>query len=233
MKEKNEEEAEDIKRYTSLLALPLFQGLGRRDLEEVVAHTKFEFSKSLPNECIVAESEICNQLRFIINGEVTVKTEADDHGYRIIEEITAPEIIQPERIFGLRQRYSHSVYAKTPCAIMSIDKNDVMNLSDKYTIFRINLMNYISTKAQKGEQELWRQPPTTLSMRITRFLEQRCIRPAGKKTIYIKMTRLADELNDSRLDISRALNEMEGQGLLELHRGRIEVPALEELILKK
>lgn len=44
------------------------------------------------------------------------------------------------------------------------------------------------------------------------------------------MERLAAEVNDSRLDISRALNKMQNEGLLQLSRGRITIPALEKLI---
>jgi DNA-binding GntR family transcriptional regulator len=45
------------------------------------------------------------------------------------------------------------------------------------------------------------------------------------------MERLAQEMNDSRLDVSRALNAMQAEGLLRLHRGRIEVPSLERLFM--
>jgi DNA-binding GntR family transcriptional regulator len=45
------------------------------------------------------------------------------------------------------------------------------------------------------------------------------------------MKQLANELNDSRLDVSKALNEMEEDGLLNLHRGRIEIPMLERLLM--
>ncbi len=44
------------------------------------------------------------------------------------------------------------------------------------------------------------------------------------------MTRLAAELGDSRLNISHMLNELQRQGLLLLHRGRIEIPSLEKLL---
>lgn len=44
------------------------------------------------------------------------------------------------------------------------------------------------------------------------------------------MDRLAQELNVKRLKVSVALNELETKGLLELHRGRISIPALEKLI---
>jgi len=44
------------------------------------------------------------------------------------------------------------------------------------------------------------------------------------------MERLAEELNDSRLNISHTLNAMQAEGLLELHRGRIEIAQLERLL---
>ncbi|MBP3835385.1 MAG: winged helix-turn-helix domain-containing protein, partial [Prevotella sp.] len=39
------------------------------------------------------------------------------------------------------------------------------------------------------------------------------------------------QLGCSRLDVSRALNAMQREGLLQLHRGRIEVPSLERLLM--
>jgi len=45
------------------------------------------------------------------------------------------------------------------------------------------------------------------------------------------MNRLALELNDSRLNVSRALNRLQSKGLLSLHRGKIEIPLLEHLLM--
>jgi predicted transcriptional regulator len=45
------------------------------------------------------------------------------------------------------------------------------------------------------------------------------------------MERLAEEVNDSRLNVSRVLNQMQEAGMLELHRGRIEIPQLERLLM--
>jgi DNA-binding GntR family transcriptional regulator len=41
------------------------------------------------------------------------------------------------------------------------------------------------------------------------------------------MTQLAKEINDSRLDVSRALNRLEMQGWLTLSRGHIDIPSIE------
>jgi DNA-binding GntR family transcriptional regulator len=45
------------------------------------------------------------------------------------------------------------------------------------------------------------------------------------------MTQLADEIGDSRLDISRALNQLQDEGLLQLYRGRIKVMQMERLLM--
>lgn len=47
--------------------------------------------------------------------------------------------------------------------------------------------------------------------------------------VKIKMETLAQELNDSRLDISTALNSMQKSGLLTLSRGKIFIPHAEKL----
>ncbi|MBQ2498172.1 MAG: winged helix-turn-helix domain-containing protein, partial [Prevotella sp.] len=57
------------------------------------------------------------------------------------------------------------------------------------------------------------------------------LRPAGPKLLHIKMTRLASELNDSRLNVSQTLNRLQTAGLLTLGRGRIDIPALERLLV--
>uniref|UniRef100_UPI0040387B96 helix-turn-helix domain-containing protein n=1 Tax=Segatella hominis TaxID=2518605 RepID=UPI0040387B96 len=73
-------------------------------------------------------------------------------------------------------------------------------------------------------------PPKNIEELIIRFFEARCVRPGGEKIFHIKMTRMAKELNDSRLDISKALNNLESEGLLHLQRERIFIPALEKLL---
>ena len=40
----------------------------------------------------------------------------------------------------------------------------------------------------------------------------------------IKMENLAQILNETRLNVSKVLNQMQDEGLLALHRGEIEIP---------
>lgn len=216
----------------TLLSLPLFMGMSRSDLSEVAGKTRFDFQKPQPDEVIASEGDLCGKLFFLLSGNITVSTQSDDHDYMIEEEIAAPETFQTERIFGLRQHFTHTYTARQGCALMSIEKKEVLALADRFDIFRINLLGCISAQTQKMHAQLFRMPPKTLEDRIVRFLETHSIRPAGEKTFYIKMNRLAEEVGDSRLDVSRALNSLQEKQLLTLCRGRIHIPALERLITR-
>ena len=209
---------QEDKLYDTLLNLPLFLGMSRADLLQIAGHTKFDFQKIEGGETLTEIGEPYHRLLFLLSGEVAVET------------IKAPEVFMIERLFGYDQHSPHHYVARNDCSLMSISKKEVLRLAKQYEIFHINLLNLISTQAQRSNRRLFRVPPKTLSDSIIRFFENHCLRPAGEKNFHIKMDRLAQELNVKRLKVSVALNELETQGLIELHRGRISIPALEKLI---
>lgn len=212
------------------LEFPLFQGMSRADLDEALASLKFVRMSCAKGRVVLSEGDACDRLYFILNGKVNLSTAADDHGYVLTEELSAPNIIQPENIFGLNQRFTSAVTAATNCELIGINKLDVARLSDKYEIFRLNMLNIICTRAQRRSRFLWRTRPQGVRQKIARFIESRCLRPAGSKMLEIKMERLAKEIGESRLNVSRELGAMRAEGLIQTRRAEIMVPALERLI---
>lgn len=217
--------------YEKLLLFPLFQGMSRDDLELVAGHTRLGFSKMNQGSTIVTEGDDCRQLLFLINGTLRVETMADDRSYMVVEQLDAPVILQPEVIFGYTQRYTHTYIAKTDVNLITVGKDEVLRLSEDFLVFRLNLLNMFATQTQKSSRLLWQHVPVTLEDRIVRFFAQHCIYPAGPKMFHVLMNRLAEELNDSRLDVSRALNALQRDGKIVLHRGRVEIPQMERLLM--
>lgn len=217
--------------YDQLLQFTLFQGMSRADLMEVVTHTKFGFTKVAAGKRIVKDGDKCTHLYFLTNGTLECETLSDDHRCRVVERISAPYTLQPERIFGLSQSYSSSFKATEPCNLITLDKQEVMLLLETQLVFRLNMFNLLAAHAQRLEHRAWRSAPQSLRERIIRFFFSRCLYPAGPKTFYILMQQIAQELNDSRLDISNALNQMQADQMITLHRGRIEIPMLERLLM--
>lgn len=217
--------------YDRLLQFPLFQGMSRDDLEIVAGHTRFGFQKVTAGRQIIHAGDPCTHLYFLINGTLKIETFSDDSRYSVIEQMSSPYILQQESIFGYYQRYTHNFYALTDANFLTLDKEEVVRLSEDFLVFRLNLMNHLATQSQKLIQMQWRRSPLSLRERIVRFFFQHTLYPAGPKTFHILMERLAEEVNDSRLNVSRTLNRMQESGVIELHRGRIEIPQLERLLM--
>lgn len=217
--------------YDRLLQFPLFQGMSHADLMQVAGHTKFEFSKLSANKRLIRADASSDHLVFITAGALAAETWSDGHTYRVVEQVKAPYTIPPVNLFGLTQRHPTSYQTLAPCNVIALDKQEVLLLLDTQLVFRLNMLNMLATETQRLRHSFWRQTPKTLSEHLVRFLFSRCIYPAGPKTFYILMRQLGQEVNASRTDISMALNEMQERGLLTLHRGRIEVPSMERLLM--
>lgn len=215
--------------YDKLLNLPLFQGMGHDSLWDIVEHVSFGFHRFESGDDIVRNGELCDYLFFILSGEYIVTTFSSDRDYRVEEEMSGICVIEPERLFALNQRFMRTYTAKTACQVMFLAKKDVQRLLGSQLIFRMNFINLISTQSQKQQELPWRNCPSGVEEHVIRFFMDHCQRPFGRKEFHVRMTRIADEVNDSRLDVSKVLNRLQAEGLLELYRARILIPELEKL----
>ncbi|MBP5356237.1 MAG: Crp/Fnr family transcriptional regulator [Prevotella sp.] len=216
--------------FEKLLMLPLFQGMSSSEITSVAGKTKFAFHRVAKGKKVVSEGDPCQNLLFLLEGSLQVTSRADDNSYSMVEELAAPDVIQPERIFGLTQRYSKTFVALTECRLVSVSKAEMLRLSEEHMIFQLNLLNIISTQSQRITHQPWRVRPQGIRNKIIRFVETHSMRPAGEKTLNIKMETLATHIAESRLNVSRELNAMQQEGLISITRGIIRVPALEKLL---
>lgn len=216
--------------FDTLLQLPLFQGLAQEDFTCILGKVKLHFTKHKTGEIIAVAGECCNQLVFLLKGEISSCTTSPDNTYSLIEYLQAPCLLEPQSMFGMNTTYTSTYSAGAEAHTVSISKAFVREELFRYEIFRLNYTNIISNRAQVLNTRLWEPLTGTQEERIARFILNRCERQSGKKLLKIKMEKLAEILNDTRLSISKALNKMQDNGLLELHRGEILIPEVSLLL---
>ena len=216
--------------YSLLSRLPLFQGMSGSEFDTVIARAKLGFSKAETGTTFIKEGERVEGLVFIISGEVDALTSADDKGYVIEERLKVPCVIQPERLFGLSQHYSSTFVAKTDCSLLTITKDDTMKLNATSEVFRLNMLNTLSTTAQKLQVLPWHCKQGSIRQKIFAFTKSHSLRPAGCKTLCIGMVRLGQEIGESRLNVSRELKRLNEEGLIIQYRNKIVFPAIENII---
>ena len=220
----------DYSMFDTLLQLPLFQGLSLEDLTNILAKVKLQFAKWKAGTTIARRDDPCNQIIFLLKGEISATTPAAENLYQCVEHYEAPYLVEPQAMFGMDTRYVSTYTAKETADTVSIAKPFVTGELFKYEIFRLNYINIVSNRAQTLRRRLWTPNNGDVGERIARFIANCVERPYGEKLLKIKMEDLARIVNDTRLNVSHALNAMQDKGLVELHRGEIAVPHLEDLI---
>lgn len=208
--------------FDTLLQLPLFQGLCHEDFTSILEKVKLHFVKHRVGETIQGSGSPCTKLCFLLKGEISAVTTYKDL-YTFIEQIQAPHLIEPQSLFGLNTVYASSYVAETKSHTVSINKEFVLNDLFNYEIFRLNYMNIVSSRAQNLYARLWNEPTNSLEEKIIRFILMHVEKPQGEKLLKVKMDDLARCIDNTRLNTSRALNRMQEEGLLTLHRKEIAI----------
>lgn len=216
--------------FDTLLQLPLFQGLGAEDFTAIIEKVKLHFAKHRSGETFIQSGRTCDQLLFLIKGKAVCSTVSPDGKVNFIEQIEAPYVFEPQSLFGMCTRYVSSYTAESEVHTVSVSKALVMSELFKYDIFRLNYMNIISNRAQTFYSRLWETVPADTEKKIVHFLLSHTERLSGEKVLKVKMEDLATVLDDTRLHVSRALNDMQERRLVTLHRKEIRIPDMKELV---
>ncbi len=221
---------EENSMYDKLLLLPLFQGLCKEDFTSILEKVKLHFQKYPKRSCIIHQGDVCNSLTFVLQGKVMSESADDAHNYALYETVEAPYLIEPYSLFGMYPQYNASYHALTDVNIITINKSFILTELNKYDIFQLNFMNLLSNRAQTIYRRLWNAHIGNTQNKIINFLLLRCATTTGIKRLHVRMEDLADLLDDTRINVSKVLNELKQQGLVSLSRREIEIPDMNALI---
>lgn len=216
--------------YDTLLQLPLFQGLCLEDFTHILDKVKLHFTRHKAGEVILSRGTPCDQLIFLLKGEIAAETTSKDDSFTLIEHMVAPQVIEPYALLGMNINYTASYVARTEVDSISISKSLVLTTLLKYDIFRLNYMNIISNRSQNLYARLWEEAPQDVVEKIIRFMLVHTERYQGEKVLKIKMDSLARFMDDTRLSVSKALHGLQEEGLIVLHRKEIVIMDGEKLM---
>ena len=216
--------------YDNLLLLPLFQGLSKNDFTTILEKVRFHFLTYQEGETFIRQGETCQQLCFLLNGKAVARTTVEEPTYILSETIDAPTIIEPQSLFGMQPKYTATYQAQTQVKVLTIDKSYIFNELNKHEIFQLNFLNILSNRAQTANQKLWNAYVGSLNEKVIRFIALRSQNPiGGEKMLKITMEDWANLIDETRINLSRLLNELQDKGLIQLKRREFFIPDFEKL----
>lgn len=215
--------------YDTLLQLPLFQGMCKEDFTTIIERVKFHFLNYAENETVVKQGDNCQQLIFLLDGELLSETADPDYGFKLAEIFRTPFIIEPYSMFGMQTTYTATYKAQSHCKILAIDKSYIFSELNNYEIFRLNFLNILSNRCQMVNRKIWTNHIGHIQEKLAQFLLIRCMKAEGEKKLYITMEDLSKLINETRINVSKLLNDLQKKELLQLKRKEIYIPDLKKL----
>ena len=203
--------------------------MSRMELSEVVEKVKLHFLKFKAQKKIFDQGEKCDKLVFLLSGELISETTAPCGAFSLVETLDKPQMIEPHSLFGKHPSYKATYTAKEDVSLLTIEKRYIYGVLDKYEVFRMNLFNLLSNKAEQLYKHIWSIAPRQLEGRLAHFVRSICSTPSGQKILKIKMEDLASLLDDTRLNVSKVLNKWEKSGIIEKRRKEYVFRAVENL----
>jgi CRP-like cAMP-binding protein len=204
--------------------------MSKFDFTDILEKVKIHFNKYEPGSCLVRQDTPCNQLIFVLDGEVQIESNDKTHKYTLWENFKSPNVIEPYSLFGMRPYFTASYTAVTEVNTLNIDKSYILNELCRYEVFNLNYMNMLSNRSQVIYNKLWNSHIGKTRDKIINFLLLRCMTPYGAKKLSIRMEDLARLIDDTRINVSNVLNDLQNRGLIQLGRRTFSIPELREVV---
>ena len=216
--------------FDTLLELPLFQGLSRDDLTRILESTHLDFFSQKKGSTLFRQDDGCTGLTFVIEGTLRQNTLSADRTWSVDEQLGARSLIGLDVLYGSTRTHRHTYTALCHTRLVHMDKRTAGALIAYFEVFRLNVLNRLTTEAIRQAQVRWLPSARSLDGRIATFMRQHVQRPAGPKTFHISQQQLGEYLGEEYHTVGRAITRMENEGLLTKGHRYIDIPAFETLI---
>lgn len=216
--------------YEIIMDLPLFQGVNREKISELIEKTKFHFLKYKQGDIILNSGDACKHVRFVISGEVRIEISSNNKRVTISEVIKAPNVIGADYLFGIDTTYPFNAIAQTNCGILQIEKADYINilLSDK--VFLFNLLNSLSRNSQKYMQGILSLSSGTIAERLSFFVISLTQRGGTDLKINYKQKDICTMLGVQRTSFINALNSLQEKDIVSYSASEIVIHDREKML---
>ena len=221
----------DIKeKYNLLTRTPLLMGISGQDLARMEEHLKFQV-ETIPasHYPLIVQGEVCSKLLFLLSGELQKESCSEDGLCVTQEYVFGPTVIEAENLYGLHCLYEYTYRPTSSCQILQIRKHDIGIHLMKSEIFRMNYMNMLSAHISRLKRMNSYIRQKDVRQKLVSFFLRSFTTPDPRKMMRIKMTDMADYLDETRLTVSHELNKMENEGLIQLKRMNIYIPDINKI----
>ncbi len=216
--------------YDTLMGLPLFQGVSRLKLSELVEKVPFHFIKYRDGENIISAGDKCNSLVFIVSGQARIDTPCQNKRIHFLETVSAPNVIGHDYLFGKITHYPFSVHARGICGTLQITKSDYINMLQNDKVFLFNILNTLSRSTQMHKASILSLTKGTIGERIAQMVTSITHPDSTDIKISFRQKDFSTMLGAQRTSFVNALQHMKDAGIIDFNLSEISIKDRDKLV---
>lgn len=204
--------------YELIMDFPLFKGISREQVSELVEKNCVLFESRKAGESIVKSGEVCSQIRFIVKGKARMTTCSPERKIAISQTIEKGAVVGADSLFGWNTCYVSDVYAITDLSSLVFNKEQYIKLLKLNDIYLLNYLNYLSLNVHMARYSVREYPSNTVSGLIGRWLLTATRQSGANIMIHITMSDLV-KITGIREDlVEKEISELELRELVSFNQ---------------
>lgn len=166
-------------------------------------------------EIIYLQNEVCDNLDVILRGAVTIQKIDYDGKVMTLSQFRTGEILGENLVFSKQNNFPMTISAKEDTELLHIKKQAILELCQINRDFLLNLLESLSGKTLILSERL-KSSAKSIRQILTEFLLIEHY-SQGSQKIQLGMSKkeLAEKIGIQRSSLSRELNKMRQDGLIE------------------
>lgn len=204
--------------------LKLLKSLDSTKITRYIKNGDFIINKYNKNVILHFEGEPCTKTEIILSGNVVVERIDESGGLMSVAEFVSGDLIGGNLVFSKNPYYPMTVTTRDNCVILEIKKHELFNLFIENPEFLRTFLEYISDHASMLGDKIKHYVNRTIRESILSYLQHESKAQDAKKiTLNITKTALAEKMGVQRTSLSRELNKMKKDGLIDFDMQSITI----------
>ncbi len=217
--------------YSALENCPLFRGVAKDELTEILNRTPHTVREYEKGETILYAMKEADRLGIILDGFAEVQKTFPNGNQVNVSIRRRGDMIGSAAVFSSGGRYPCDVVAIEPVRLLVLNKRDLIYMMQKSAVLLENFMTAMGSTTYMLQQRLEMMSYSGIAQKAAYYLLVKT-RQSGKKMVTIpeSVSKWALMMNVSRTSLHRELRRLEREGMIGYRPPMIEIIDREALL---
>lgn len=211
--------------------IDLFKCFSENELEQIFTSNNYIIRNYKKNSIVYMQNEKCKNLDVILEEIISIQKIDSEGNILSINDFTNGDVIGENLLFSVNNKYPMTILSKSDTVMLHINKDLILNLCQSNKYFLLSFLQSLSNKALILSDKIMSLSMKKLRQCIIDFLLFEYYAQDSTR-IKLNMTKkeLAEKLGVQRSSLSRELNKMRKDGLIDFDTKYIIIKNLDLLI---